>query len=150
MAKKKKELLVKTESYGLYAKWSNRCRELPLFLKFTDQLPLRVESEFGFILHIKNGKGLSVSYTVEHPPFKNEKGIKEPSFRGEIPIRDNDFKVYVGDTLWEPLCDKTGIWRVVAKINNTVYEDKKFIISQDVTIHKELIDMHAGNHLKNL
>lgn len=147
MAKKRKALVVKMESYGLYAKWSNRCKELPKFLKFTDTIPLRIESEFGFILQVKGAKGLSVDYVVEHPKIVGENGKFMPTFTGEIPIRDNDSRVYVGDTLWEPLSDKMGVWRVVAKIDGYVYGDKSFTVLDDTSLHKELIDANAQNHL---
>lgn len=150
MAKKRKSLQVKMESYGLYAKWSNRCKELPKFLKFTTDFPLRVESEFGFVLHIKGGKGLFVDYVVEHPPIRDEDGRIMPTFTGKIPIRDNDFRVYVGDTLWEPLEDKVGLWRVVAKIDGTTYGDKSFTVTSSTDLHKELIDTNAELHLGKL
>lgn len=150
MAKKRKALVVKMESYGLYAKWSNRCKELPKFLKFTDSVPLRVESEFGFVLHIKGAKGMAVEYVVEHPKIVGEDGKLMPTFVGEIPIRDNESRVYVGDTLWEPLSDKKGVWRVVAKIEGTVYGDKRFTVVDDLSLHKDLIDTHAETHLGKL
>lgn len=150
MAKKRKSLIVKMESYGLYAKWSNRCKELPTFLKFTDTLPLRIESEFGFILHIKGAKGLSVEYVVEHPRIIDEKGAVMPTFTGSIPIRDNDSRVYVGDTLWEPLSDKKGQWRVIAKLQGVTYGDKCFTVVDDPTLHQYLIDRNAHKHIGKL
>ncbi len=147
MGKKQVKIEVKTVSWGLYAKWSNRCRELPKFLKFTTDIPARYESEFGYILKVKNGKGKSIDYVVHHPPFTDEEGNVEPSFTGSIPIKPGNFEAYLGDTLWEPIEDKVGEWRVVAKIDGVVVEDKTFTIHPDLDLHSELIDLHKNQHI---
>jgi hypothetical protein len=147
VAKKQGKIEVKTESWGLYAKWSNRCRELPKFLKFTAEIPARFEAEFGYILSVKNGKGKSVDYTVIHPPFTDQSGKVEPPFTGSIPIKPGKFEVYLGDTLWEPIEDKVGIWRVIAKIDGVVVEDKSFEIIDNPELHRELIDLHKNDHI---
>lgn len=147
MAKKQNKIDVKTVSWGLYAKWSNRCRELPRFLKFTTEIPARYESEFGYILKIKNGKGKSVDYTVIHPPFCDSQGNVEPPFTGSIPVRGGEFDVYIGDTLWEPIADKVGCWRVIAKIEGVTVEDRSFQILPDSSLHSEIIEKHKNDHI---
>lgn len=147
MGKKQSKIDVKTVSWGLYAKWSNRCRELPKFLKFTTEIPARYEAEFGYILQIKNGKGKSLDYTVIHPPFCDDEGNVEPPFTGSIPIRGGEFEAYLGDTLWEPIEDKVGTWRVIAKIDGSVVEDKSFAILPDSSLHAELIETHKNEHI---
>ncbi len=148
MAKKQSKMDVKTLSWGLYAKWSNRCRELPHFLKFTTEIPGRYEAEFGYILRVKNGKGKNIEYTVIHPPFCDEQGVTEPPFTGTIPIRGGEFEAYLGDTLWEPIEDKIGVWRVTAKIDGVVVEDRSFNIQSDKSLHKEIIDQHKNDHIQ--
>jgi hypothetical protein len=147
MAKTKKEIIVKTEHYGLYAKWSNSCETLPKFLKYTTEIPARFEAEFGFTLLIKNGKNRSVDYTVIHPPFRDENGNIEPPFTGSLPIRKSPFRVYVGDTLWEPIEDKIGTWRFIAKIDNKIVEDKTFNIVDNTGLFEELITKYKNNHI---
>ncbi len=147
MAKKQKKIEVKTVSCGLYAKWSNRCGELPKFLKFTNEIPARYESEFGYTLSIKNGKGKTVDYTVYHPDFSDNNPESKLPFTGKIPIKPGSFEVYLGDTLWEPMTDMIGTWRFVAKIDGKIVEDKSFEIIENIELHKELIDKNKNQHL---
>ncbi len=150
MAKKRNKITVTTLNYGLYAKWSNRCRELPKFLKFTTKIPARIEAEFGYTLEIKGAKGKSICYEVHHPPFCDNEGTVEATFTGEIAIHSNTFYTYLGDTLWEPIDDKVGIWRVVARIDNQVIEDKSFSIVADISLFSDLIEEHKNIHLDTL
>lgn len=147
MAKRSGTVTVTTVCCGLFAKWSNRCSELPRFLKFTSEIPARIESEFGFILKISGAKGKSVEYTVIHPPFRDENGRVEPPFTGSIPIRANPFEIYLGDTLWEPIHDKIGTWRFIAKIDGKTVEDKSFTIVDQPELHAQLIDQFAHEHI---
>ena len=135
---------------GLFSKWSNRCKELPRFLKYTDTIPCRVEAEFGYILEITKGKGKRVNYIVKHPNFRDEFGNIEENFSGEILVKKDSFKIYLGDTIWEPINDKIGVWRFIAKIDNEVVADESFNIVSDVNLYKGLIDEHALDHLGNL
>ncbi len=143
----RKQLSVTTTSWGLYAKWSNRCRELPRFLKFTTIIPARIEAEFGYILKISGAKGKQVEYTVIHPPFLDEKGKTTPPFTGSIPIRSNPFEIYLGDTLWEPIGDKIGLWRFIAKIDGETVEDKSFTIVENTELFADLIDQFKHEHI---
>ena len=147
MSKKSKRVVCETVNYGLFAKWSNRCSELPKFLKFTKIIPARVEAEFGYTLNIVNGKGRSVDYTVYHPDFRDSSGAVEPTFIGSVPIRKSPFRVYIGDTLWEPISDKVGEWRFVAKIDGEVVEDMSFEIVNDTTLFSELIENNKDRHI---
>ncbi len=147
MAKKQNKIECKTLSWGLYAKWSNSCRELPHFLKFTDQIPARFEAEFGYILQIKNGKGKTLDYTVIHPPFCDKDGNVQPPFTGSIPIRGGSFETYLGDTLWEPMSSMVGEWRFIAKIDGVVLEDRAFQIIDELSLHEEIIDSHKNDHI---
>ncbi|MGM0462118.1 MAG: DUF3859 domain-containing protein [Fibrobacterota bacterium] len=147
MAKKKRRFSATTEYCGLFAKWSNRCSGLPRFLKFSQTIPARCESEFGYVLHLRNAKGTSVHYRVIHPPFCDRCGEVVPDFVGEIPVRTNDFFVYVGDTLWEPLVDKCGTWRFITTLLGEVVEDQSFSIIPDTGLYADIIDAHAREHL---
>ncbi|MGM0442777.1 MAG: DUF3859 domain-containing protein [Fibrobacterota bacterium] len=147
MAKKKKPFSVETDVYGLFANWSNRCGELPAFLRFTRTIPARFEAEFGYILHFRGAKGLSVDYRVVHPPFRNSSGDVEPDFTGSLPIRSNDYSVYIGDTLWLPLEDKTGQWRFISKAGGQLCEDMTFFVVSDTNRYRSLIDENANRHI---
>ncbi|ERP31124.1 DUF3859 domain-containing protein [Chitinivibrio alkaliphilus] len=145
--KRGKSVAVETECYGLFAKWSNQCRELPRFLKFTKTIPARVESEFGYLLYIRGGKGTALDYRIIHPPFLNSSGDITPDFVGSIPIRSNAFQAYVGDTLWEPLDDKCGPWRIISQIKGRVVADTTFTVVSEPTLYDDLITRHAREHL---
>ena len=148
MSKKKKPIITKLISYGLYAKWSNSCDELPKFLKHTTTIPGRIESEFGFMLEIKNGRGKNVDYVVKHPRFTDQNNNVEPIFTGTIPIRKSPFTVYIGETLWEPIDDKIGSWELTAKIDGKVIHREKFNIVKETTLFDELIEENSRRHIK--
>lgn len=150
MAKKRNKIETKVLNHGLYAKWSNRCKELPRFLKYTKVIPARIEAEFGCIVEIKGAKNSEVTYTVEHPPFRDAEGVVEPPFTGSIPIRTTTAQIYLGDTLWEPVEDKVGIWRFIGRLDGEIIADYRFDIVEDTGQYKELIDAHAEYHLGKL
>ena len=146
MAKKKQKIITKILHHGLYAKWSNQCKELPRFLKYTDTIPARIEAEFGCIIEVVGAKGQSISYTIEHPSFTDSRGNPSPPFLGEIPIRSATFQAYLGDTLWEPIEDKIGIWRVIGRIGDEKIADFSFEIVPDTGQYGEVIEQYAHFH----
>ncbi len=99
-------------SYGEYAEWDRESREIPKIMDFTTDIKARIGTEFGYVLHIKNGKGETVQFKIDHPPFKGDDGKIQPPFTGEQFIRTNDFEFYLGDGIWEPLEDKLGKWEL--------------------------------------
>ena len=147
MSKKNRRVNVELISYGLYAKWSNSCDELPRFLKYSDKIPARIEAEFGFTLLITNGKGKNVDYIVKHPKISDENGNIEPPFLGSVPIRKSPFTVYLGETLWEPLEEKIGTWEIIAKIDGQVMAKKKFLIIDDKELFSDIIEKHKKDHI---
>ena len=49
---------VKIVNYGLYDHWNRESKELPRFLKFTTEIPTRLDIEFGYILDINYEKNV--------------------------------------------------------------------------------------------
>lgn len=115
-------------SYGKYCKWDRESREIQKLLDFTTEIEAETGTEFGYVLHIKNGKGETIEFTIDHPPFKNIHGEPEPPFPGEQFIRTNDFKFYLGDCVWEPLEDKLGKWELSACYRGQMVAQKIFIL----------------------
>ncbi|WP_282038707.1 DUF3859 domain-containing protein [Saccharicrinis aurantiacus] len=130
MAKKK----VSTElySYGVYSRWDRGTKELPKLLDITDQIPLELDVEFGYVIIIKGAKGKRVKYRIDHPPFKDDQGKVEPSFTGEYFINSNDYEFFLGDTIWAPIEDKQGEWCL------TTWLDGKIIAKKSLFIKKSL------------
>lgn len=118
----------KMYSYGEYSKWDRSSREIPKILDFTTEINAKIGTEFGYVLYIKNGKGETVDFKIEHPPFNDDKGKLRPPFTGEQFIRTNDFEFYLGDCIWEPLDDKLGKWELTTSHQGKVVAHKIFIL----------------------
>ncbi|KXI30249.1 DUF3859 domain-containing protein [Paraglaciecola hydrolytica] len=115
-------------SFGIYQEWDEKAKQLPVIKDFTTHIPAQLDIEFGFILHVLKGKGLKLDYTIYHPNIPDKKGeIMEP-FRGEVYVRNNDWEFYLGDTLWEPIENKTGDWRMVIELNGKIIAEKTFSV----------------------
>ncbi len=110
MAKRKP--VFKMISYGEYSEWDRESIAIPRILNISTRIEAEIGTEFGYVLHITGGKGETVSFRIEHPPFKNDDGKISPPFEGEQFIRTNDFLFYLGDCVWEPLDDKLGNWEL--------------------------------------
>lgn len=118
----------KMYSYGEYSLWDRSSREIPKILDFTTEIDAKIGTEFGYVLHIKNGKGECVEFKIDHPPFNDDEGNLRPSFTGEQFIRTNDFEFYLGDCIWEPLHDKLGKWELTTYYQGKVVAHKIFIL----------------------
>jgi len=124
MAKRRPEF--RMYSYGEYSKWDRESREIPKIREFTSEINAKIGTEFGYVLHIKNGKGETINFRIDHPPFTNEKGELAEPFIGEQFIRTNDFEFYLGDCIWEPLEDKLGKWELSTFYKGQVIAHKIF------------------------
>lgn len=122
MAKKRPQ--IKVESFGRYTPWERGSRELPKILEFTNIIETHEGNEFGVILKIIGGKGISLDYCIKHPPFKDSQGNIEPDFVGKYFVNSNQYEFYIGDCIWLPVEDKVGIWEVI------VFHEGKKIASQ--------------------
>jgi hypothetical protein len=115
-------------SYGIYKEWDEKSKQLPVINDFTTKIPALVDIEFGFILRVVKGKGLRLDWTIYHPDVADKNGqIMEP-FCGDVYVRNNDWEFYLGDSLWEPIENKTGDWRMTIALDNKVIAEKTFSV----------------------
>lgn len=121
----------KLVSYGIYDGWDRDSKSLPQIVNFSRDVPARIGIEFGYILNFKKGKGKLLSYCIEHPPFLGKHGEVAPPFTGEEYVRTNDWNFYLGDTVWEPVEDKIGNWRLITSLEGRVVADETFTLLAD-------------------
>lgn len=127
----KRQPIVDILTYGIYSKWNAEEKALPKIQTFTLNVPLEVDIEFGFTVNIKRAKNHKVHYCIYHPDIPDKKGNPMPPFTGEEYVRTNDWDFYLGDTLWEPLEDKVGDWRMTLSLENKLIADKTFTVEPD-------------------
>jgi hypothetical protein len=122
MARKKPEVTL--HSYGLYDGWDRDSKELPNLVKITDELMTELDMEFGYILRIRNARNSRITFRIDHPPFRDSSGTVAPPFVGELYVKTNDFRFFLGDTIWAPMEDKKGEWRLVTWLDGEKVADK--------------------------
>ena len=126
MAKKKAD--VSMHSYGLYDGWDREGKNLPSLMKITTEIEAALEVEFGYILRIRNARNSKITFRIEHPPFKDDDGEIAPPFDGELYVKTNDFRFFLGDTVWEPVADKRGAWRLITWLDGAMVADKTLML----------------------
>lgn len=122
MAKKKPEVTM--HSYGLYDGWVRDSKELPNLVKITTEIETALDIEFGYILRIQNARNSRITFRIDHPPFNDSSGETAPPFEGELYVKTNDFRFFLGDTIWAPVEDKKGAWRLITRLDGVVVADK--------------------------
>lgn len=128
--------LFHTESYGIYQTWTNKGKGLPKLQRVTAIIPATVDIEFGLTLHAKKAKGLSLNWCIEHPDICDKNGQPMHSFSDDIYVRNNDWKFYLGDTIWAPVEDKTGLWRMYIEYNNAIIAEQTFEVTLEDLEHQ--------------
>jgi len=129
MAKKKPVILIR--SYGLYSKWDSKSKLLPKIKEFTTEVPAQIDIEFGLIINIKSARGNKIFYCIDHPSILDDSGKVRAPFTGEVHISNNDWSFYLGDTIWAPIADKCGPWRMSIELNGEIIVDKTFSVLAD-------------------
>ena len=124
MAKKKVE--TRLVSWGIYTKWDTDSKELPSLVKMTRDIPCELDVEFGYILNIKKAKNKKLRYCIAHPQIPDEDGVPMAPFAGEEYIRQNDWTFFIGDTVWAPVDNKKGPWRITLAIDGVLLADETF------------------------
>jgi len=112
-------------SYGRYSRWNDDSRTFPELEELTSEIVTGLDVEFGMVIEIQHGKGRYLEYTIHHPPFRDQSGNITPSFKGEYQIKANPYRFFLGDTIWEPVEDKRGIWEFIIKIDQKQVASKK-------------------------
>lgn len=126
MAKKKPRFRLKT--YGIYTQWDSESRELPRVLEVTTRIPGVIDVEFGFVANVKGGKNIPLQFCIAHPGIKDKDGAPRPPFAGQVFAKTNDWDFFLGDTIWAPVIDKLGNWRLTLSYEENVVIEKTFEI----------------------
>lgn len=127
MARRKPE--VKLRSYGIYRKWESESKELPQLVDVTTQVPAEIDIEFGFIVNIKRAKNEELAYCIDHPGILDASGQRRQPFDGTVYVKSNDWHFYLGDTIWDPIEDKLGDWRMTLELDGKLIANKTFHVS---------------------
>lgn len=122
MAKKKPDVTM--HSHGLYDGWDRNSKDLPNLVKITTEIEAALDIEFGYILRIRNARNSKIKFRIEHPPFKDSSGNTAAPFDGELYVKTNDFRFFLGDTIWAPVEDKRGAWRLITWLDGVKVADK--------------------------
>ena len=128
MAKRKPEIRVR--SYGIYSKWDSKSKELPRIAEFTTRVPAEIDIEFGFIVNIIGAKNQELDYCIHHPGILDSDGVVRDPFDGVVYVKTNDWDFYLGDTIWIPIEDKLGSWRMTLEMKGELIADKTFEVYQ--------------------
>ncbi|WP_404309438.1 DUF3859 domain-containing protein [Neorhodopirellula lusitana] len=124
MAKRRREVRMRT--FGIHSKWDSTSKDLPRLVEPTTQVPAQVDIEFGFVVNIKNAKNCELEFCIDHPGILDDQGKRRPPFDGTVYVKSNDWNFYLGDTVWEPIDDKVGTWRMWLELDSEVIAEKSF------------------------
>ena len=124
MPKRKPEIRIR--SYGIYDRWDSEAKELPRIAEFTTRVPAQIDIEFGMVVNIKGAKNRSLVYCIDHPGILDADGRRRAPFDGDVYVRTNDWDFYLGDTIWAPIDDKIGPWRMTLELDGKAIADKTF------------------------
>lgn len=124
MAKRKVEVRMRT--YGIYTKWDSESKKLPRICNVTTEVPAQIDIEFGFVVHVKGAKNQELYYCIDHPGILDSEGRRREPFDGTVYVKTNEWDFYLGDTIWEPINDKVGRWRMWVELNGKVVAEKTF------------------------
>lgn len=135
----RKRPVVQEVSYGLYERFEAEGKGLPKLRTFGTRVPAEISQEFGYIVKIKQARGLRIDFEIDHPDIP-ERGT-EPAdgrimapFIGEVFVRNSDFDFFLGDALWEPLDHMLGEWTLTTRLDGKVVNRRTFeVIRPDNT-----------------
>ena len=89
-------------------------------------MPAEIDVEFGFVVNIKGAKNQLLGYCIDHPGILDDDGVRRPPFDGAVYVKQNDWNFYLGDTIWAPIEDKLGNWRMTLELGGKIIADKTF------------------------
>ena len=126
----KRKTAIRMRSFGIYTHWDAQSKELPKILEFTTTIPAVVDVEFGFIVNIQNTKNQQLEYCIYHPDIPDDQGDIRRPFDGTVYVQTNDWDFFLGDTIWEPVENKLGPWRLTLELGGQIIADKTFHLRQ--------------------
>ena len=124
MAKRKPEIKLRT--YGIYTRWDSAAKDLPQIRDITTRVKAEIDVEFGFIVNVKWAKNQELDFCIDHPGILDAEGKRRPPFDGGVYVKTNDWDFYLGDTIWDPIEDKLGDWRMTLELDGKLVADKTF------------------------
>ncbi len=124
MAKPKPES--KLVSYGIYTKWDAKSKALPELQRFTLEVPLELDVEFGMVVNIRKARGKQIHCCIAHPDIPGEDGKVMPPFKDTLYVRSNNWDFFLGDTIWAPIDTKRGAWTLSIELDDKVIAKKTF------------------------
>ena len=95
-------------------------------MQATVHVPAIIDIEFGFVTRIRKAKNQRLLYCIYHPDITDIDGNIRPPFEGEVFIKENDWKFYLGDCIWAPIDNKVGNWRMTLTLNGKLIADRTF------------------------
>ncbi|MFV0364974.1 MAG: DUF3859 domain-containing protein [Mangrovibacterium sp.] len=122
MAKKKAQ--IELYSYGEYSNWDRGSKSLPKVVNISEIVEVTLGTEFGYVLRMKQAKGMLINFRIIHPPCNDEHGNPIGDLTGELYVNSNDYEFFLGDCVWAPLHDKLGKWRLITELDGKVVADK--------------------------
>ena len=114
------------KSYGIYTQWESDAKQLPRIAEFTMRVPAVIDIEFGFVVNIKSAKNQELGYCIDHPGIRDADGVVRAPFDGIVYVKTNDWDFCLGNTIWAPIEDKLGDWRLTLELDGKIIADKTF------------------------
>ena len=65
-------------------------------------------------------------------------------FSDDVYIKNNDWDFYLGDTIWAPISNKIGEWRMTIICNSKLIADKTFLVNQENEYRESKFWKRAG------
>ena len=124
MGRRKPEFRMRT--WGIYSQWDSDSRQLPKIVQVTTRVPAEVDIEFGFVVNVKGAKNQELEYCIDHPGILDDSGNRRGPFTGAVYVKTNDWDFFLGDTIWDPVDDKLGEWRLTLQMDGTPIAEKSF------------------------
>ena len=113
-------------TWGIYSQWDSGSKQLPKIVQVTTRVPAEVDIEFGFVVNVKGAKNQELEYCIDHPGILDDAGNRRAPFTGIVYVKTNDWDFFLGDTIWNPVDDKLGEWRLTLEMNGTPMAEKSF------------------------
>jgi len=124
-----KKPVITIQSYGIYSQWESKSKSLPKIKDFTLDIPAQIDIEFGLTINIKNARGSKINFTIDHPGIIDDTGNQRDPFIGEVHVTNNNWDFYLGDTIWSPIEDKCGDWKMSIELKGKVIAQKTFNVT---------------------